>query len=62
MLKLKFKYFVWPPDVKIWLIGKDTDAGKDCRQEEKGTTGDEMVAWHHRLNGHQFEQALGVSD
>ena len=41
------------------LTGKDPDAGKDRRQEEKGTTDDEMVGWHHRLNGHEFEQALG---
>ena len=62
MLKLKFKYFVWPPDVKSWLIGKDTDAGKDWRQEVKGTTEDEMAGWHHRLNGHEFEQTLGDSE
>ena len=47
---------IWPPDAKRWLIGKDPDAGKDWRQEEKGTTEDEMVGWHHRLNGHEFEQ------
>ena len=46
---------LWPPDVKIWLIGKDYDAGKDWRQEEKGMTEDEMVGWHHRLNRHEFE-------
>ena len=46
---------VWPPDVKNWLIWKDSDAGKDWRQEEKGMTEDEMVGWHHRLNGHEFE-------
>ena len=50
---------LWPPDVKSWLIWKDPDAGKDWRQEEKETTEDEMVGWHHRLNGHEFEQALG---
>ena len=50
---------LWPPDVKNWLIGKDPDAGKDWWQEEKGTTEDEMVGWHHRLNGHEFEQAQG---
>ena len=50
---------LWPPNVKSWLIGKDPDAGKDRRQEEKGTTEDEMVGWHHWLNGHEFEQALG---
>ena len=43
---------VWPPDVKNWLIGKDPDAGKDWRREEKGTTEDEMVGWHHQRNGH----------
>ena len=47
----------WPPDEKSWLIRKDPDAGKDWRQVEKGTTEDEMVGWHHQLNGHQFEQA-----
>ena len=44
----------WPPDVKYWLIWKDPDAGKDLRQEEKGTTEDEMVGWHHQLSGHEF--------
>ena len=53
---------LWPPDVKNWLIGKDPEAGKDGRQEEKGMTGDEMVGWHHWLNGHEFEQALGNGD
>ena len=51
-----------PPDAKSWLIGKDPEAGKDWGQQEKGTTEDEMVGWHHRLNGHKFEQALGASD
>ena len=46
---------LWPPDMKNWLIGKDPDARKDWRQEEKGMTEDEMVAWHHQLNGHEFE-------
>ena len=46
---------LWPPDMKKWLIWKDPDAGKDCRQEEKGMTEDEMVGWHHRHNGHEFE-------
>ena len=46
---------LWPPDVKNWLIGKDPDAGKGWRQEEKGTAEDEMVGWHHWLNGHEFE-------
>ena len=53
---------LWPPDVNSWLIWKDPDAGKDWRQEEKGTTEDEMVGWHHLLDGHEFEQALGVGD
>ena len=51
---------LWPIDAKNWLFGKDPDAGKDWRQEEMGMTEDEMVGWHHRLNGHEFEQALGV--
>ena len=45
---------LWPPDVKKWLIGKDPDAGKDWRQEEKGMTEDEMIWWHHRFSGHKF--------
>ena len=49
----------WSSDAKGRLIGKDPDAGKDCRQEEKGTTEDEMVGWHHQLNGHEFEQTPG---
>ena len=53
---------LWPPVAKNWLTGKDPDAGKDWRQEEKGMTEDEMIGWHHRLNGHGFEQALGVGD
>ena len=53
---------LWPPDVKNWLIGKDPDTGKDWRKEEKGMTEDEMVGWHHRLNGHEFEQAPGFGD
>ena len=52
---------LWPLDAKKWLIGKDPDAGKYWRQEEKGTE-DEMVGWHHRLNGHEFEQTLVVGD
>ena len=51
---------LWPPHAKGWLIGKDPDAGKDWKQEEKGMTEDEMVGWHH--DGHEFEQALGVGD
>ena len=53
---------LWPPDAKRWLIGKDPDAGKDWRQEEKGTTEDEMVGWRHQFNGHEFEQTLGDSE
>ena len=53
---------LWPPDVKNWLIGKDPDAGKDWRQEEKRMTEDEMVGQHHRLSGLEFEQAPGVGD
>ena len=50
---------LWPPDAKNWLIGKDPDAGKDWRQEDRGMTEDEMVGWH---NWHEFEQVLGVGD
>ena len=53
---------LWPPDAENWLIGKDPDAEKDWEQEEKGMTEDEMVGWHHRLDGHEFEQAPGVGD
>ena len=53
---------LWPPDVKSWLIWKDPDDEKDWRQEEKGTTEDEIVGWHHQLNGHEFEQALGDAE
>ena len=53
---------LWPPNVKNWLIGKDPDAGKDWRQEEKGTTEDEMVEWHHPLDGHEFDQARRVGN
>ena len=53
---------LWPPDAKNWLIWKDPDAGKDWRQEEKGATEDEMVGWHHWLDGHELEQDLGVGD
>ena len=53
---------LWPPDMKNWLIWKDSDAGKDWGQEEKGTTEDEMIGWHHWLNGHEFEQAFWVGD
>ena len=53
---------LWPPDVKSWLIWKDSDAGRDWGQEEKGTTEDEMVGWHHRFNGHGFGWTPGVGD
>ena len=53
---------VWPPDAKNQLIGKDPDAGKDRRQEEKGMTEDQVVGWHHRLNGHECEQTQGDSE
>ena len=52
---------LWP-DVKNWLTGKDTDAGKDWRQEEKGTTEDDIVGWHHWLDRHEYEEAPGVGD
>ena len=53
---------LWPPHAKSWLIWKDPDAGKDWGQEEKGTTEDEMVGWHHQVNGHGFGWTLGVGD
>ena len=53
---------LWPPDVKSWFIWKDPDAGKYWKQEEKGTTEDEMVGWQHRLNGHEFEWTPEVGD
>ena len=53
---------LWPPHRKSWLIGKDSDAGRDWGQEEKGTTEDEMAGWHHWLDGHEFEWTLGVGD
>ena len=53
---------LWPSDVKSWLIWKDRDAGKDWGQEEKGTAEDEMVGWHHQLEGHGFGWTLGVGD
>ena len=52
---------LWPPAGKNWLKGKDPDAGKDWKQE-KGTTEDEMVGWHHHLGGHDFELAVGIGD
>ena len=53
---------LWPPHAKSWLIGKDSDAGRDCGQEEKGTTEDEMAGWHHWLDGRESEWTLGVGD
>ena len=53
---------LWPPEAKNWLIGKDPDDGKDWRQEDKGTTEDKMVGWHHWLDEHEFEQASGIGD
>ena len=60
LYKKKGRGLLWPPDAKSWLAGKDPDPGKDWRQEQKGTTEDEMVGWHHRLDGHEFAGALGV--
>ena len=53
---------LWPPHAKGWLIGKDSDVGRDWGQEEKGTTEDEMAGWHHRLDGHEFGWTPGVGD
>ena len=53
---------LWPPHAKSWLIGKDSDAGRDWGQEEKGMTEDEMAGWHHRLDAHEFGWTLGVGD
>ena len=53
---------LWPPHVKSWLIGKDSDAGRDWGQEEKGTTEDEMAGWHHQLDGLEFEWTPGIGD
>ena len=61
-LKKYLKAILWPPDVKNWVIGKDPSAGKDWRQEEKGTRENEMVGWHHQLNENELEQASGVGD
>ena len=61
MLKLKLQY-LWPPHAKSWLIRKDSDAGRDWRQEKKRTTEDEMAGWHHWLDGHESEWTLGVGD
>ena len=69
VLNIHWKDWCWswksntlPPDVKNWLIGKDCDAGRDWGQEEKGTTENDMVGWHHQLNGHGFGWTLGVND
>ena len=61
-LMFKLKPNTWPLEVKNWLIGKDPDAGKDWSEEEKGTTEDEIVGWHHQPSWHESEQTLGVSD
>ena len=63
-LTIDVRVYLWTSNsvLKNWLTGKDPDAGKDGRQGEKGTTEDEMVGWHHQLDGHEFEQALGVDD
>ena len=53
---------LWPPNAKSWLIGKDSDAGRDWGQEEKGTTEDEMAGWHHWLDGHESEWIPGAGD
>ena len=53
---------LWPPHVKSWVTGNDFDAGKDCGQEVKGTTEDEMAGWHYRLDGREFEWTPGVGD
>ena len=53
---------LWPPNAKSWLTGKDSDAGRDWGQEEKGTTEDERAGWHHRLDGHEFGWTPGVGD
>ena len=53
---------LWPPDAKGWLIGKDSDAGRDWGQEEKGMTEDEMAGWYHQFNGHEFGWTPGVGD
>ena len=53
---------LWPPQAKGWLIGKDSDAGRDWGQEEKGMTEDKMAEWHHRLDGHEFGWTPGVGD
>ena len=59
---LMLKPVLWPPDAKSWLIWKDPDAGKDGGQEEKGIAEDEIVGWHHQLDGHGFGWTLGIGD
>ena len=59
---LILRHLLWPPHAKSWLIGKDSDAGRDWGQEEKGMTEDEMAGWHHWLNGHESEWTLRVGD
>ena len=54
MLKLKLP-ILWPPHAKSWLIGKDSDSGRDWGQEEEGTTEDDVAGWHHQLDGHEFK-------
>ena len=61
-LMLRLKLILWLPHVKSWLIGKDSDAGRDWGQEEKGMTEDEMVGWHHHLDGHEFGWTAGAGD
>ena len=61
-LMLELKPIFWPPDATNWLTWKDPDTEKNWRQEEKGTMENETVGWHHQLDGHEFEQVLGVSD
>ena len=53
---------LWPPNAKNWLTGKDPDAGRNCRQEEKGMTEDKMAQWHHQHDGREFEWTPGVGD
>jgi len=60
--KIRSFYYIWPPHVKSWLIGKDSDAGRDWGQEEKGTTEDEMDGWHHWLDGCESGWTPGVGD
>ena len=62
MLKLKLQLKLWPPHMKSWFIGKDSDAGRDWGQEEEGMTEDEMAGWHHQLNGHESEWTPGDGD